>query len=104
MTEGTRTEALRKLDGFSSKIGYPDKWRDYTGLVVERGSFVQNRMRCAAFESARELGRLGEPVDNAEWEMPAHTVNAYYHPCSTRSSSPPASCSRRSSTRTPTTP
>jgi predicted metalloendopeptidase len=80
MSEGTRTEALRKLDGFSYKIGFPDEWRDYTGLVIERGSFVQNRMRCAAFESARELARLGAPVDKREWEMPAHTVNAYYHP------------------------
>ena len=80
MTEATREEALRKLDGFNYKIGFPDEWRDYTGLVIERGSYVENRMRCASFEFAREMGRLGEPVDKGEWAMPAHVVNAYYHP------------------------
>jgi putative endopeptidase len=80
MTEGTREEALRKLDGFNYKIGFPDEWRDYTGLVIERGSYVENRMRCEAFEFARQMGRLGEPVDKGEWAMPAHVVNAYYHP------------------------
>ena len=80
MTESTREEALRKLNGFGYKIGYPDEWRDYTGLVIERGSHVENRMRCEAFEFARQMGRLGEPVDKGEWAMPAHVVNAYYHP------------------------
>ena len=80
MTEATRAEALRKLDGFNYKIGFPDEWRDYAGLVVERGSHVENRMRCEAFEYARQMGRLDEPVDRGEWAMPAHTVNAYYHP------------------------
>jgi len=80
MGEATRAEALRKLDGFNYKIGFPDEWRDYTGLVVERGSYVENRMRCEAFEYARQMGRLDEPVDKGEWAMPAHIVNAYYHP------------------------
>ncbi len=80
MTESTRAEALRKLDGFHYKIGFPDEWRDYTGLVVGRGSYVENRMRCESFEFARQIGRLAEPVDRGEWAMPAHTVNAYYHP------------------------
>lgn len=80
MTDATREEALRKLEGFNYKIGFPDEWRDYTGLVVERWSYVENRMRCNAFESARQMGRLGEPVDKGEWAMPAHVVNAYYHP------------------------
>jgi putative endopeptidase len=80
MTEATREEALRKLAGFHYKIGFPDRWRDYTGLVIERDSYAENRMRCAAFESARQVGRLGEPVDKGEWAMPAHVVNAYYHP------------------------
>ncbi len=80
MTEATRAEALRKLDGFNYKIGFPDEWRDYTGLVIERGSYVENRMRCESFEFARQMGRLGEPVDKGEWVMPAHVVNAYYHP------------------------
>jgi predicted metalloendopeptidase len=80
MSEDTRAEALQKLDGFSYKIGFPDEWRDYGGLVIERASFVENRLRCEAFEWQRELGRLHRPVDRGEWEMPAHTVNAYYHP------------------------
>jgi putative endopeptidase len=80
MSEATRAEALRKLDGFNYKIGFPDEWRDYTGLVIERGSYVENRMRCEAFEFARQMGRLDQPVDRGEWVMPAHTVNAYYHP------------------------
>ncbi len=80
MTDATRAEALRKLDGFHYKIGFPDEWRDYTGLVIERGSYAENRMRCEAFEYDRQMGRLAEPVDRREWAMPAHTVNAYYHP------------------------
>ena len=80
MSDATREEALRKLGGFSYKIGYPDVWRDYSALEVARDSFVQNRMRSEAFELARQLGRLGRPVDRTEWEMPAHIVNAYYHP------------------------
>ena len=80
MTDGTRDEALRKLGGFHYKIGVPDEWRDYTGLVVERGSYAENRMRCGAFEFVRQMSRLGGPVDKGEWEMPAHVVNAYYHP------------------------
>ncbi len=80
MTEATRAEALLKLDGFSYKIGFPDEWRDYSGLVIERATCVENRMRCASFEFAREMSRLGDPVDRGEWAMPAHVVNAYYHP------------------------
>jgi putative endopeptidase len=80
MTEETRAQALEKLAGFGYKIGYPDQWRDYSALSVGRGSFAENRMRCAAFEYDREFGRLGEPVDRAEWALPAHSVNAYYHP------------------------
>ncbi len=80
MTDPTREEALRKLEGFNYKIGFPDEWRDYAGLVIERASYVENRMRCEAFEFARQMGRLGRPVDKGEWAMPAHVVNAYYHP------------------------
>jgi len=80
MTDGTRIKALEKLAGFRYKIGYPDEWRDYSALVVGRESFAENRMACARFEHARELDRLGSPVDRAEWAMPAHSVNAYYHP------------------------
>jgi predicted metalloendopeptidase len=80
MSESTRAEALQKLEGFGYKIGFPDEWRDYSGLVVARGPFVANRLRCEAVEWARQLGRLHEPVDKGEWAMPAHVVNAYYHP------------------------
>jgi len=80
MTDGTRIKALEKLAGFRYKIGYPDEWRDYSALVIGRASFAENRMACARFEHARELDRLGSPVDRAEWAMPAHSVNAYYHP------------------------
>ncbi len=80
MTESTMTQALEKLAGFSYKIGYPDEWRDYSALIIDRESFAENRMACARFEHARELGRLGSQVDRSEWAMPAHSVNAYYHP------------------------
>ncbi len=80
MTEPTRTEALAKLAGFGCKIGYPDRWRDYTGIAIDRGSFAGNRLAASAFEHQRVVGRMAEPVDRGEWEMPAHSVNAYYHP------------------------
>ena len=80
MTDATRREALAKLDGFRYKIGYPDEWRDYTGLEIDRGPLVANRLRAASFEYQRNLRKLGEPVDPNEWEMPPHAVNAYYHP------------------------
>jgi len=80
MTDATKQEALEKLAGFGYKIGYPDTWRDYSRLKIERGPYVVNRMRSAAFEYDREMGRLDEPVDKTEWAMPAHMVNAYYHP------------------------
>ncbi|HEU4895818.1 MAG TPA: M13 family metallopeptidase [Acidimicrobiia bacterium] len=80
MGEATKGEALAKLEGFSYKIGYPDEWRDYTGLEIGRDSHVSNRMASSLFEFAREMGRLDDPVDKGEWAMPAHMVNAYYHP------------------------
>ena len=80
MSEETKTAALAKLDGFTYKIGYPDRWRDYTGLELDRGSYLGNRIAATSYEFAREMRRLPEPVDKGEWEMPAHIVNAYYHP------------------------
>ena len=80
MTEDTRKAALTKLDSFGHKIGYPDEWRDYSGLQIGADSYVANRIRCEIFEHDRQFGRLNEPVDQGEWEMPAHVVNAYYHP------------------------
>jgi len=80
MTEETKQEALTKVDSFAYKIGYPDEWRDYTGLVIDRGSYVENRMRSARWEFDRNMRRLEEPVDKGEWALPAHVVNAYYNP------------------------
>lgn len=80
MTDETREAALAKVATFTHKIGYPDVWRDYSDLTIERDAHVVNRMRAAAFEFERRIARLDEPVDTAEWEMPAHTVNAYYNP------------------------
>lgn len=80
MTEETRKTALAKVESFSYKIGYPDEWRDYTGLDIDRSSFVTNRMRSARWEYERNLGRLEEEVDRKEWVIPAHVVNAYYNP------------------------
>ncbi|MCL1594469.1 MAG: M13 family metallopeptidase [Actinomycetia bacterium] len=80
MSEATKVEALEKLSGFGYKIGYPDEWRDYTGLEVARGTWLSNREAAARFEFARQMGTLGQPVDPHEWSMAPHVVNAYYHP------------------------
>ncbi|MDO8732380.1 MAG: M13 family metallopeptidase [Actinomycetota bacterium] len=80
MTEQTRAQALVKLDAFGVKIGYPDQWRDWSGLEINRHSFAANRLNATRFELDRELAKLAAPVDENEWEMPPHIVNAYFHP------------------------
>ncbi|NND84185.1 MAG: M13 family metallopeptidase, partial [Acidimicrobiia bacterium] len=80
MGEETKEAALGKLDAFGVKIGYPDEWRDYSGLEIDRGPYVHNRGRASGFEYRRQLARLGEPVDTSEWHMAPHIVNAYYSP------------------------
>ena len=80
MTEATREQALTKLAGFSYKIGYPAEWRDYSGLRLDRTSYLANRLEASAFEMRRQLAQLDKPMDPGEWAMPAHVVNAYYHP------------------------
>ena len=85
------------------KIGYPAKWRDYSALVIARDDLYGNDQRGYALEYDRDLAKLGGPVDRDEWGMTPQTVNAYYNPGRTRSSSRPRSCSRRSSTPRPTT-
>ncbi len=80
MDEATKQEALKKLAAFSVKIGYPDKWRDYSALKIDKGPFVLNSARASAFEVARELKKIGKPVDRNEWGMTPPTVNAYYNP------------------------
>jgi len=80
MTEATRREALVKLDAMAIKIGYPDKWRDYSKLDVTSPSYVINSMRADEFEFQRDLNKIGKPVDRQEWHMSPPTVNAYYSP------------------------
>lgn len=80
MSEDTKREALTKLAGFSYKIGYPDRWKGTEGLLIDDGPWVLNRLRSRAFEFSREVAKLSGPVDDTEWAMPAHVVNAYYHP------------------------
>ena len=76
----TRKAALAKLDAFNPKIGYPDKWRDYSTLQVDRGPYVVNAMRATRFEWARDLAKVGKPVDRTDWGMTPPAVNAYYNP------------------------
>ncbi len=80
MTPETRQRALTKLDKFTAKVGYPDKWRDYGGLVIDRGDLYGNYRRGFAVNYDRELAKLGGPVDRDEWFMTPQTVNAYYNP------------------------
>ncbi|HBX81672.1 MAG: M13-type metalloendopeptidase [Propionibacteriaceae bacterium] len=80
MTDATKAEALTKLAKFTPKIGYPDVWRDYTGLTIDAGDLVGNVERSRAFEFAYAVGKLAGPVDKHEWLMTPQTVNAYYHP------------------------
>lgn len=80
MGEATRKQAIAKLDAFMNKIGYPDKWRDYSALNIDRGIFVHDIWRSNAFEFKRDLNKIGKPVDRTEWGMTPPTVNAYYNP------------------------
>jgi putative endopeptidase len=80
MTPETKKAAVEKLEAFNIKIGYPDKWRDYSRLNIERASYAVNLRRAEAFENARELAKIGKPVDRNEWGMTPPTVNAYYNP------------------------
>ena len=76
----TRARAREKLDLMTDKIGYPEVWRDYTGLDIDRGSFAENAFRANEFELRRQIGQIGQPTDRTEWEMTPQTVNAYYNP------------------------
>jgi putative endopeptidase len=80
MGADTRDRALEKLGQFRSKIGYPDRWRDYGSLRIERDDLLGNVRRASAFETERQLAKLGAPVDRDEWFMTPQTVNAYYNP------------------------
>jgi endothelin-converting enzyme/putative endopeptidase len=80
MSPGTKQEALRKLHTVRNKIGYPDKWRDYSKLEVRRGDYFGNALRAADFENARDWAKVGKSVNRDEWDMTPPTVNAYYNP------------------------
>jgi putative endopeptidase len=80
MSDSTKQQALVKLDAFTRKIGYPDKWRDYSALRVKPGAFAENLQAASRFSSARDWRKVGRPVDRTEWAMTPPTVNAYYAP------------------------
>lgn len=80
MSAATKKQALAKLKSMRNKIGYPDKWRDYSSLEIRRGDFIGNLDRASAFESRRQLSKIGKPIDRSEWGMTPPTVNAYYNP------------------------
>jgi putative endopeptidase len=80
MSPATKQQALIKLHAMANKIGYPDKWRDYSKLEIIRGDEVGNVERSKVFEFNRQLAKIGKPVDRGEWGMTPPTVNAYYDP------------------------
>jgi putative endopeptidase len=80
MSAETKVKALEKLAKFTPKIGYPDKWRDYSKLEIRRDDLVGNQRRAAAFALDYQLDKLGKPVDRTEWIMTPQTVDAYYNP------------------------
>ena len=80
MSAATKVKAKEKLHAVMNKVGYPDKWRDYAKLEIVRGDSLGNEMRAREFEFARDLAKIGKPVDKNEWQMTPPTVNAYYDP------------------------
>jgi putative endopeptidase len=80
MTEETKVKALTKLDKFTPKIGFPVKWKDYSSIEIRRDDLVGNVRRVSAWGAAKELAKIGSPIDRDEWFMTPQTVNAYYNP------------------------
>jgi putative endopeptidase len=80
MDPATKQKALQKLAAFTPKIGYPDKWRDYSKLSIEKGDLVGNVSRAAQFEHQRNIDKLGKAIDRGEWFMTPMTINAYANP------------------------
>jgi putative endopeptidase len=80
MTPQTKQKAIAKLHAVADKIGYPDKWRDYSAMTIARGDALGNSQRASQFEFRRQLAKIGKPVDRTEWGMTPPTVNAYYNP------------------------
>lgn len=80
MSDSTKQKALVKLYAVTKKVGYPDKWKDFSSLNIDRSSFARNTIRANMFWSDREINKLGKPVDRLEWNMTPQTWNAYYNP------------------------
>jgi putative endopeptidase len=80
MSPETKQQALTKLAGIRNKIGYPDKWRDYSSVTIIREDFAGNVARTHQFETRRDINKIGKPVDHGEWDISAPTVDAYYNP------------------------
>jgi putative endopeptidase len=80
MSPETKQQALTKLAAIRNKIGYPDKWRDYSSVNIVRSDFAGNVGRAREFETRRDINKVGKPVDHGEWDMSPPTVNAYYNP------------------------
>ncbi|HPD96247.1 MAG: M13 family metallopeptidase [Bacteroidales bacterium] len=80
MSDSTKAKAIDKLQSMVVKVGYPDKWKDYSSLDIERGSYANNIRNAAKFRFKENMDKLGKPVDRTEWEMTPQTVNAYYNP------------------------
>ena len=80
MSEPTKAKALEKLTAMRDKIGYPETWRDYSSIAVDRSDYFGNVRRATEFESRRQLAQIGQPIDRGEWDMTPPTVNAYYNP------------------------
>ncbi len=80
MTDSTRQKALAKLATITKKVGYPDKWKDFSSLKIDRNSYAQNMMRANEWWNTYYMNKLGKPVDRNEWEMTPQTYNAYYNP------------------------
>ena len=105
MSAPTKAKAQEKLARVTAKIGYPDKWKDYSALVVGRNSYAENVMNADQWLFNDELAKFGKPVDRTEWDMPPQTYNAYYNPSNNEIVLPaaqfsiPASGMRRSMTQ-----
>ncbi|HVX50405.1 MAG TPA: M13 family metallopeptidase, partial [Chitinophagaceae bacterium] len=80
MSDSTKAKARDKLHAFLKKIGYPDKWRDYSHVTIAKGKYFENLLSCAQNEFAYQAAKIGKPVDRTEWQMTAPTINAYYNP------------------------
>src|SRR5580658_4590233 len=80
MTEPTKAKALEKVSALNIKVGYPDKWKDYAGVVIDRTTYLENYLSAARYEVRDDLSQIGKPIDRGRWGMTPPTMNAYYDP------------------------